>query len=81
MNKAVKLRFWLEVGLGTVTSILFVVTLFWRDWIEIVFQIDPDNGSGVLEWLIVGILLVATIVLFALARLEWRNYKLSSQSQ
>lgn len=73
MKNALRLRFWLEAGFGTVTTILFLVTLVWRDWIEILFNVDPDEGSGLLEWSIVGALLVATIILFILARYEWRR--------
>ena len=55
------------------TSILFVITLVQRDWIEIVFKVDPDNRSGTLEWLIVAVLVALTITLVALARYEWRR--------
>lgn len=73
MKRQLPVRFWLEVGLASVTGILFLVTLIWKDWIEIVFGVEPDAGSGMLEWLIVGILLVATIALFSMARYEWRK--------
>ena len=73
MKKSIRLRFWVELGLATVTATLFVITLLWRDWIEIVFRVDPDNGSGALEWLIVGALLAVTVALFVMARLEWRR--------
>ena len=73
MRNALKWRFWLETVMATVTAILFVITLVRRDWIEIVFGIDPDNHNGTLEWLIVGALLVVTITLFTLATHEWRR--------
>ena len=73
MKRQLSVRFWLEVGLASVTGILFLVTLIWKDWIEIVFGVEPDAGSGMLEWLIVGILLAATIALFSLAGYEWRK--------
>ena len=59
--------------MAIVTSMLSVITLVQRDWIEIVFGIDPDNRGGTLEWLIVGALLVVTIALFTLANYEWRR--------
>lgn len=77
MRKALRWRFWLETSLAIVTAILFVVTLVWHDWIEIIFNVDPDQGSGFLEWLIVGVLFVVTIVLFVLARYEWRKARAS----
>ena len=66
MRKTLRRRFWLETGMAIVTCVLFVVTLLYRDWIEVVFGVDPDNRSGVLEWLIVGALFVVTIALFTL---------------
>jgi hypothetical protein len=77
MRKTLRWRFWLETSIAIVTGILFVVTLLLRDWIEIVFGVDPDNHSGTLEWLIVGTLLVVTITLFTLARYEWRRARVA----
>jgi tetrahydromethanopterin S-methyltransferase subunit E len=67
------LRFWFyaESILGTLTGILFIVTLFSRDWIETIFHIDPDQGQGWVEWLIVVALALVTVGLGALARAEW----------
>jgi hypothetical protein len=73
MRNALRRRFWLETGMAIVTSMLFVITVAQRDWIEIIFRVDPDNRNGSLEWLIVGVLLVVTITLFALASYEWRR--------
>ena len=73
MRKGLRGRFWFETVLAIVTGILFVITLVWHNWIEIIFNVDPDQGSGLLEWLVVGALLVVTIVLFVLARSEWRK--------
>lgn len=77
MRKALRQRFWLETGMAIVTGMLFVITLVWHDWIEIIFHVDPDQGSGLLEWSIVGALLVVTIVLIVLARYEWRKAKIA----
>ncbi len=73
MRNALRRRFWLETGLAIVTSILFVLTLVQRDWIEIVFGLDPDQGNGTFELLIVGALLVVSIMLFTAASYEWRR--------
>jgi hypothetical protein len=73
MFRRVRPRFWIQAGLGTVTGFLFVLTLVWRDWIEAVFRVDPDGGNGSLEWIIVGVLGVATASLLLLARIEWRR--------
>ena len=55
------------------TGILFGITLVWHNWVEIIFKMDPDQGSGLFEWLVVGTLLVVTIALVFLARYEWRK--------
>jgi hypothetical protein len=66
-------RFWVEMLLGTLTAMLFLVTLVWRDWIEILTGLDPDEGNGTVEIAVVAILLAMSIVAFAAARLEWRR--------
>ncbi len=73
MKKAMRFRFWLESIMAAITGTLFVITIVWRNWIEIVFGVELDRGNGSLEWLIVGVLFVATVTLFALARNEWRK--------
>jgi hypothetical protein len=77
MRHALRRRFWLETGMAIVTSIVFVITLVQRDWIEIVFNVDPDNRSGALEWVIVAALLVVTLTLFTLAGYEWRRARVA----
>lgn len=76
MRRALKRRFWIETSIAVVTGVMFVLTLVWHDWIELIFNVDPDQGSGLLEWLIVGALLVVTITLLVLARYEWRKAKM-----
>lgn len=77
MRNILRRRFWIETTIAIVTSILFVITLVQRDWIETVFGVDPDNHSGALEWLIIGVLLIVTITLFTLASYEWRRARIA----
>ncbi|WP_426595712.1 hypothetical protein ACPPVS_08890 [Cellulomonas sp. McL0617] len=69
----VRARFWVFVVVAAAAFILFVVTLISREWIEEVFHVDPDEGSGSLEWLIVAGTALVALVLGILARLEWRR--------
>jgi hypothetical protein len=75
-QRKVRTRFWVEGGLAVVTGALFVLTLFWHDWLE-TLGFDPDNHSGTAEWLIVAGLLVFCIVFSLLARLEWQRTALA----
>ena len=78
MPHGLRHRFWLESVLGSITGCLAVVTLFWHDWIEAVFGVDPDQGNGSVEWLVVAGLLIITVALVVGARLEWRRARLAS---
>jgi hypothetical protein len=65
------LRFWLEVASSSVSALLAGLTLMWPSWIEFIFHVDPDRGSGLLEWFIVVISLMVSLCVAALARREW----------
>jgi hypothetical protein len=74
-------RFWVEMVCGIAGTILFVVTLFSREWIEAIFGVDPDGGSGALEFGIAFGLLAVAAGSSALALREWRRpASLSAQS-
>lgn len=73
MSTSFRRRFWLETALAATTAVLAAVTIVSREWIELVFGVGPDHGSGSLEWLVVARALVACVVFSALARAEWRR--------
>jgi hypothetical protein len=70
-----------EVVTGIACAVLGVITLFWSEWIEAVFGVDPDHGNGRLEWSVVVILLVAAIGLGARARAVRRRRLVPGGSQ
>jgi hypothetical protein len=74
----IRRRFYVEVVLGLATILLFALTLINKEWIEIVFHVDPDEGNGAVEYLIVFVLLAATAVSWWLARTEWRRARSSA---
>ncbi|MER6784306.1 ABC transporter permease [Streptomyces sp. NPDC000658] len=63
----------LESVAAAISVIVFVLTLLWRDWIERLFGVDPDQGSGALEWIIVALAFCSAIIFGLLARSEWHR--------
>ena len=70
---SVRTRFWLELVCGLLSAALLVVTLITREWIELIFGVDPDHGSGTLELAIAYGLLSVSIVSGVLAVHELRR--------
>ena len=66
-----RLRFWIVTLLGATSAVLAVVTLFSREWIEVIFGFDPDNGSGALEWGIVAVTAMIAVGCLVVTRVEW----------
>jgi hypothetical protein len=66
-------RFRTELALAIASGALFVLTLITREWVELIFRVDPDGGSGALEWAIAAGLLALTVVFSLLARADHRR--------
>ena len=75
ISSAVRTRFWLEVCLSALCGLLGLLTVFWRDWIEALTGFDPDRHDGSVEWMIVAGLLLASVGLSVVARVEWRRLR------
>jgi uncharacterized membrane protein len=73
MRKNFRRLFWVEVALAAITGLLALITPIFPDWIEFVSGWDPDQHDGSVEWMIVVGLFVVTIVIVALATIEWRR--------
>jgi hypothetical protein len=78
ISSTVRTRFWLELCLAGLCGLLGLLTVFWRDWIEALTGFDPDHHDGSVEWMIVVGLLLASVVLSVVARLEWRRLRQSA---
>ena len=66
-------RFWIEVSAAVLCGVFAFLTLIVRDWIEVVFRVDPDTQSGTAEWLIVLLLGAGVVVSTGLAGYERRR--------
>ena len=66
--RTARIRLWIEVALAVLAAGLAILTLITREWIELLFGIDPDAGSGALEWAIVIALFIASVTLALIAR-------------
>ncbi|HEX6701023.1 MAG TPA: hypothetical protein VF101_09870 [Gaiellaceae bacterium] len=71
-----RIRFWAEAGTAALSGFLCVLTLVWRDWLEAIVRVSPDNHDGSVEWLIVAALLAVAAAAGVAARSEWRRHAL-----
>jgi hypothetical protein len=73
MSRKLPARFWFEAITGAIGLVLFVLTLFTREWIEELTGWDPDGGNGSLEIaLAFALLAISAISMFA-ARRDYRH--------
>jgi hypothetical protein len=63
-------RYWAEVAASIASALLFLLTLARPDWIEAIFEVEPDGESGELEWGLVAVPLASTL---AFSSLAWRE--------
>ncbi len=73
MRDRLRPRFWVETVMSMSSFVFAMLTLLWKDWIELVFRVDPDQHSGSLEMTIVLSAIAITVIAATLARAEWRR--------
>jgi hypothetical protein len=73
MQRHLSARLWVELALAVISALLTVLTVAWPDWIEGLFGVNPDAGSGSSEWGITLAFFVATVALAALTGRTWRR--------
>ena len=61
----------IETVLAVVAATLAVVTLIWPMWIEDLFGVTPDAGSGETEWWLVAVFAVVAVAAGVLARRDF----------
>jgi hypothetical protein len=69
VRRRLKTRMTLEGLAGLTSLVLAVLTVVNREWIEELTGLEPDAGSGALEWLIVIAFGLAAVLL---GRMAWR---------
>jgi hypothetical protein len=77
MRRRLRRHFYLNPAAALTSIALLILTLVWRNWIEIAFGIDPDRNSGLTE---LGAAAVCTEVALAGSRgagWEWKRAKAS----
>ena len=71
--------FWIETTIGMIAGLALGLTLAWPRWIEDLFGVEPDGGSGEAEWAVTAGLLLVVVAMFLAARREWRRSAAVSQ--
>lgn len=66
-------RFVIQACLSIGCAVLAALTFFIPDWIERLLGMNPDGGSGELEWAIVVALAIGSATFGLRARREWRR--------
>jgi hypothetical protein len=74
MIRRVTLRLLIEASLAALSASLGLLTYVWPSWLEAVLHVDPDGGSGAVEWLVVAGLVAATATFAFRARMEWLRH-------
>jgi hypothetical protein len=73
VKRRVGIMFWLESVLASLTAVLAILTLAWKDWIEGVFGFDPDHHNGSFELELTIVCFAITVLCATLARRQWRG--------
>lgn len=63
----------IEMVLAAIFAALAIVTLTWPTWIESLSGLEPDRGSGELEWLITAVFAVVAVGAALLSRRDYRT--------
>jgi hypothetical protein len=66
-----RLRFYVEAALAVVFALTTGLLLWRPNWIEALAGVDPDQGSGLAEWILVVISGTATLLLSGFSWREW----------
>jgi apolipoprotein N-acyltransferase len=75
MRGRLRIFFYLEAMAALIGVALLALTLVWRNWIEIVFGVDPDRNSGLAELAVIALCVAIALACSLGAGWEWRRAK------
>lgn len=75
MERRLRIQVWVETALAVIGVGLALLSMIWPQWIEGIIGVEPDGGSGELEWVIAAGFLVAGVVFGLLARRGQRRLR------
>jgi hypothetical protein len=61
----------------TLVALLAIFTVFFPDWIELVFGIDPDGGNGLVEWAFILVPALIAVASAAVACRRWNRARVT----
>ena len=67
MRRRLVIRMSVEGVIAVIAAIVAIVTLIQPQWIERITGLDPDQGSGTAEWLVVAVLALIAVLFAVLA--------------
>ena len=70
-------RIWVEGFLALAAAVLAIVTAISPAWIERLTGVDPDRGSGALEWAVVIGLALCSVIAAAVAGRDIRRWRIA----
>jgi hypothetical protein len=76
MNRMRKRLIVVETAAAGLAGFLAILSIFWRDWLEILFGWDPDHHNGTAELALIAGLAVISLLLGCTARwqaVRWRR--------
>ena len=78
MKKYLDFIFLIELMFACLSALLCVLTIVSPEWIEELFGVDPDRGSGSFEW---GLVLFSTFLTVLFALLAGRRWYVTFSSR
>ena len=70
MSKRISRLFWLDIVLGSVSTLSMALTVAFPTWIERTFSVFPDGGDGSTEWGLAAGLAALSVAFFYHAHRE-----------